>query len=325
MRPSTLPRLLLSTLLAAGTPLLAQADTPIATFTTDLSNLGIQLIDLAPDDGIAPGFTLDMEYVGLDVATGAMTLLDGGPIGGLLPSQPVSHASPDGSLRFSTTPNSLRTTATVTLEQALAAVGDLGGGQAGARLSPVGQILSARAGSSALGEIQLPRITLTANTRMVISGNASYAGELDATALGAWLPGSGYTGFTLSETQGTFSLAAIQFIPEGATPGEWTEGDTDTFVLARPSGFDPTGHDLLAVTQADPGGVGSGASGTFAIHFSNTGSSALTLDIALTTIADPQLQLLLHQAAPHAVPEPGTWALMGLGLAGIALATRRRA
>lgn len=71
-------------------------------------------------------------------------------------------------------------------------------------------------------------------------------------------------------------------------------------------------HGRLVVSE-DP----STASGKLTVTFTNTTDQAVSKVLNYTLYADSYLSVV-------SVPEPGTWALMMLGMAGLAMASRQR-
>ena len=140
----------------------------------------------------------------------------------------------------------------------------------------------------------------------------------------AWLPGTG-------------SLSSISFLNDlelggnppydqfnlgsilGSAPGDAANSNR-TFGISA-SGFDsaiiPPGQTLL-----DPLPIDSLLSGFHSLNFSYVQYDASGNLLWGSTVGSNQIAM---RQVPAAVPEPGTWSLMGVGLVGIWLASRRRA
>ena len=149
--------------------------------------------------------------------------------------------------------------------------------------------------------------------------------------------------FTLSAVNQsfTFNFGTIDLEEPGASSGIVSNETDDLDISAKLPLTAPTGliRILTASGVATIGSVGDpqvdyaidwspvtvlfGNGGSFRISltdmsFSDTGTQMQTATVTLLSVSD-------DQAVPPSVPEPGTLALLGLGLAGLGLSRRRKA
>lgn len=294
---------------AAGDPIIAQS-------TVTLSGLSFQLIDLTPGDGIAPSLNFQTEGI-IDMLNGTYdeasdNWLPAGPTysNSLLPSNPVSYVTTDGMSTVSTTANSATLQSRVLLS----------------KLTPANSqgpddplSVSARTGvdlwvtSSEEGPIGF---TLSAGTELVVRGTLSGSLTLDSIALKATFASNDYTVFNVyAIPTATFGMAAVvkdQFDEYGdpvlTQLSVVTLDDISTDSLLVEDRFD------LALTQ------------DFEFTISNPDNTELIglTELDLNARSDVFLRVDRSVVDIPAVPEPSTYALMGLGLVGIAAVARRR-
>lgn len=301
----------------AALPVIAQADSVIASHSAQLSNLRIELIDLDPSDGITPAFSYDADLFGLE-GDSVIPTVPKDP-SAWMPTKTFEYT--DGGVHLSVGPDSVSAGTSWTLAQAVTGREWQEGSAFNSDTVNFGRRMQAvtfKAGTTSLFDFELPRFTLTANTQIVISGHASYSRELDTSALNEWLATSGYDHYTLQENAPFIGVMA-QFRRDGEVPGEWVEGNPDSFFMTSQDGTP------LAVSDTSPGGVAALAENDFSITFSNATGTATSGLLLMSAVADPMLTLVLTRSAtPTPVPEPASWALMGLGLAFGAVAMRKQ-
>ena len=144
--------------------------------------------------------------------------------------------------------------------------------------------------------------------------------EIDGTTLTANIPFSDLTTPTVDAhlhcctTESLTGAAGVAIplfdFPLGVTSGLYTR----TFDLSDPSTY---GAAFLTAT----GGTAAGASAAF---FDGLAANQLYLNIHTSQYPGGEIRGFLVSTAIAPIPEPATWGMLGAGLAGLALLSRRR-
>lgn len=361
-------RLALVSALLAGFGAHAAAAEPFLSATSSLSNLTFQLIDLNPNDGIAPSFTLMLDgkssINALDVSIGDLSttpLISPVPLAGNTAASPlstVSRSTPYGQVTI--TPNAVTVSSTVRTEDLTKqpfegsysyAIGpDLytvtesgqnigGGGEVSFTLQGMGEIFD-----PVNGALLLTSGRLSANTALIITGQAKLnvladrsvmeaqaqelAADNDFVDYGARIVASiniglsGNNSVFADATSGSFSNTfSLQ-----EEVGMYT-GLTNYYDNVQGIYIDTTDLVLNRSTVKD-----------FSLVAFNNSSldTEVTLDIAMnstaaqlvnsaksTTVVTANPDWVPEPPTPT-IPEPSTYALMGLGLVGLSLVARRQ-
>jgi hypothetical protein len=165
------------------------------------------------------------------------------------------------------------------------------------------------------------KVTLSANTALIISGNAEVRAEArgvgDAVnALFASAPPGVINYSTEAYAQVSMGLAApTQFDDSSGWPQPITSSSSNVVL------------DLSAVVNGDAIEAHAPQKNTsFALSVGNGTAASVDEDFTLQLFAGARVLAESVSNIPQvpSIPEPGTHALMGLGLAGIALARQRR-
>ncbi|MGC4061867.1 MAG: PEP-CTERM sorting domain-containing protein [Aquabacterium sp.] len=317
MAPSR-PRALLLMLLSAM-PVIGQAAASpvISTVTSRLSNLQIELIDLAPNDGIAPSITFN--------GSGVWDAYGGTPVtlysNGLLPSSTVTHTSTDGSTVLTASPSGIEITSQLTYDalQSNAAEtaydgyyrinGSLGIGH-GLDLTNLS--------APDLG----PSFTLSPHTLAIVRGNLSTSWTLDGQAIASQLDPK-YSTWSVTALGSPNVEVGLQYGTEfrdangGIQGGVYAGGDA----ALSPPVYSVAGSDNTSFQSNQ-------ASHDFMFSIANVGDGSEAGTVAMSISTGLTYTVSGFGIDPNGViagiPEPGTWMLMGLGLVGIALARRQR-
>ena len=326
LRPASLA---LAAALCFGSSAQAAVDPLVAQASVTLSGLSFQLIDLTPGDGIAPSLTFQTEGVidswnsVYDEASDSW--LHSGPTysNSLLPSTPVNYTSPDGLSTVTSTANSVTLQSQLPLSQILPPLNPPDGSGTGDYVyNGIGSNTDLAVGAPYPGEYQ--SFTLGAGTGLVLRGTLSRHITLDSGAIQSAMEANGYDTWSLNGGGGggaTFMMAAQSsewFDAEGNyTGGSLLQANQlelfDSRSMEHGAGLDNT---MLLLDGAQ----------AFEFTVVNFGDSDLTglIALQLTVGSDVSLYAQRFSGITPAIPEPSTYALMGLGLVGIAAVARRR-
>jgi hypothetical protein len=327
LRPSAFVLALLSAIPAMG----QAANSPVvSTFTSSLSNVRIELIDLAPNDGIAPSIT----FSGGGTLSGPSIPLydsDGQEIpnppiysNSLLPSSTITKAFDNGNTVVTASPTGIEVKSQVTYD-------DLMSNSYGwSTPSPYLNSYSARGASVGLQSLDDPGIngtyTLSPNTVAVVRGTISNAWTLDGRAISSQLDPK-YTSWSIDQSGGTNSFLQIlhqsEFVDaQGNSQGGASSGggaNEDMSISAHASQT----NDALQSNQS---------TNDFEFGLVNPNGQDQIGDVYVSVDVHPYLYLTAYgEIVPidpgpitPGIPEPTTYALMGLGLVGITLVRRQR-
>lgn len=327
LRPASLA---LAAALCLSSTAHAAESTFAAQASLSLTGLSFQLIDLNPGDGIAPSISFESKgYLGgewvYDEDSSSYTHQGGIQYNNsLLPSAPQSYVSAYGESTINTTSNSV-------LMQNQLSWSDLYGALAPVNVSDTNTFFSSHLFStSKLGVGNAPEgyhgsFTLSAGTGLILRGTFSSKLSLaDNSALLSELEANGYEYMTLGQNFGTrvsFNMAAL----ESNINESLDHGGTYGSDLKQANSYDRTVYDEVTQDSLD-GFVAfdrTTSSSDFEFTIANFGSADMNGIVALHMTVDSTLSLSGYRDTP-AIPEPSTYALMGLGLVGIMGVTRRR-
>ncbi len=326
LRPASLA---LAAALCLGSSAQAASDPLLAQTSLTLNGLSFQLIDLTPDDGIAPSLNFQTQ-VFIDISrqgAGDMTPdYLGQPYQNSLLPPPQAYISADGMGSLTSTADSVTLQSQLPLSQLLPQPSPTDEAGTVDRVTrdafqdmdmfvADGVHKFADGNQGSIGAYGLP-FTLGAGTGLVLQGTASTHLTFDGSALRTELDAYGYefwnlnakldadVMFSMSDIDGMdlpnmlwFSKASSMKFDQDSMNDTLsaTKSQSFKFSLLNPHDTEMAGSVLLSL------GIG----------------SHLTLDASRTEITDPPIDI-------PAIPEPSTYALMGLGLVGIAAVARRR-
>lgn len=315
-------------------PAVAADPTVLATSRATLTNVSFRLVDLDPNDGIDPSVTFN--------SNADIRVRSNSPNG---PQEVFSYTgSGSGSLIFSSPVNTA--TASLGLTPSSASVGG-GGAQAssGTSLDDVLRFvrdpwernfreLGGMASVGAYGPFSdyhnaLSSLTLSGNTRLIIEGTAQINLDIDLNPLVSALTEAEKTkGLMLGLMANPFVMLNHQFkdpvLVDEATYlgiGSWLSDlppDFNSSLLFRINADSVAGSDFVR-----------SASATSLLSFQIDNLQNVTRPGQLGWVVQSGLSngiSYVHDVLPPgspAIPEPGTWALMALGLCGVAWRTRR--
>lgn len=315
-----LPHSILLIATAAAT-MSAHADTSAITGSASLTGLSYHLVDLDPNDGVTPWITFDSSsFVGAGSAVITVdalnnTLINADPHtspGDIFSSVPGSYQSPNGAVSFTYGP----TGASAAVNISGANLGQLQGGDQ--PMYTISGLAGTTYGSQYMSDFgaSIPTsgdvsFTLSPNTMLVIDGQVQASLSVDLTQIpqgSALLQGV---------QAGQYTAHAMSFIGAGAgfvsVTGEVLTSQITMLSVAQDL-------DASGVSWAGSPASDSSALTPFELTFTNDSTDAKSAGFVAGAGV---LAGVSFDAVP--VPESGTWALMALGLLGVAGAVRRRA
>lgn len=292
------------------------ADDVLFSATAQITGLSYKLIDLTPNDGVAPSVTFN----------NSITLNTGNWDGNISYSNSLL---PDSTLQtvymgnvVEASPTGLSVSSTVTSQGLSSELSQL---DPTLRGSQSFYSTSTFVSPSIVGGGDLGYVTLGANTAIVITGVASMNAEFNTTKTSDLIN-------TLSPSGSTPllslypSLNASIHLSLGT--GEYLYGDSTYSMSDTSSHFSMDSSWWYDMSAA--GDKATAGQQPFSIHYMNLADTEKSVSLSLDVSANSQLSGYVEFAPAlpvdpvPGIPEPGTYALMGLGLAGIGLAHRRR-
>lgn len=329
LRPTALATAILSAL-----PLMAKADDTspvVSSSTVTLSNLRFELVDINPNDGITPSVSFDLtgQLSVTDVSGTTSTSYSNA----LLPLTPTTLVSSNGHSSITTTADSVTLKSFTTLQDALSASSGFtttpgyNDGNTGSNNSANLSVSNPQSIAGNLTGMNFGQFTLSANTILRITGTATSSSTLDATPLLAALPGNAQNPAVWINKYPNYQAATLAL-------GKLTvaqNGDASSITGLQGSAATLAYPPSLSVSQTSTAASYT-QSQAFDLVFTNLGDTSTVGDVLWTLGASEQLSTGWSYLLPDVIvpppdvpgiPEPSTYALMGLGLVGIAL-TRRR-
>jgi len=323
LRPSAFVLALLSAIPAMG----QAANSPVvSTLTSSLSNFRIELIDLAPNDGIAPSITFSG---GAFLSGPSVPLYDNDgqeipivPIhsNSLLPSSTITKTFDNGNTVVTASPTGFEIKSQVTYD-------DL------TRNSYVWQspwenrLTNYNSQGATLGFQILadPGVggtyTLSPNTVAVVRGTISNAWSLDGQAISSQLDPQ-YTSWSIDQTG-----AAVVMLQMAHQPSFFDEHGVPQGMAFGGGGAVEEIPIRTRSSQDEYAPQSNQSTNDFEFGLVNASGQDQIGDMNLIIDAHADLNLTAYGAivpiTPD-VPEPGSYALMGLGLVGITLVRRQR-
>lgn len=286
------PRLIAT--LALGAVLCLPSGAHAAAASALIQGLTFQLIDLDPNDGLAPRLTWDLAIAGADVSSSFGSVFSFNPNG----TWSVSFQNSSGDSVFDA--STFTTPATASFRGALASIGGAGGG--------VGAQFQTGAGGSAdiVSSFAYGAFTLSEMTELRILGSMSGAIHGDA-GTGFAVPAGTPVDFSSIHAQSTVT-ASIQLNPltggSSAPVSESRSLSGENYTPSTNLGFPTAAYDDSFLLAA------------FALTMTNATTAIATGEFRADAYASGQ-QLVAPTV--QGVPEPRTWALVatGLGLIGL--------
>lgn len=306
----------------------------VVTLNSSLSGFTFRLVDLTPDDGQTPWLKLN-----LGPGTGSWGgYSSAGDWEGLFPTTPVSNLDSRDQLGTAEgTSDSISGRSRASAEDLARFASTSFDNPQRSTLSVYGQAQTGNVVSGGRADLYYvdpssegngfviktiysdggPDFTLSANTRLVVEGNFKYQVDVNRQAATPALQAAlddGSAQLTVESSAWVQLSWAKPLVDLDGTV--WGTADE---ALAAMNAANPT----TGFQDFQGPGAGSGSK-AFSLSLDNNGSTSL--EGTLFGLAKTRFELNAPTAALAAapVPEPGTYALMGLGMAAIGLATRRR-
>ena len=322
LRPASLA---LAAALCLSSTAHAAESTFVAQASLSLTGLSFQLIDVNPTDGIAPSISFESTgYLGGEWVYDELadTYTHQGGIqysNSLLPSAPQSYVSADGLSTINTTSNSV-------LMQSQVSGSDLHGALDDTDLLGYASrtwLTSSRfdVGKAFGGDYE--SFTLSAGTGLILRGTfSSKLSFADNSALQSEFEANGYEDVSLVQNFHTtvdFTMAALD--RESSDPIGYGYDVKQGNYFYREA-FDDMSQDSLDGFAA----VDRTTSNDFEFTIVNFGSADMSgvVSLSMSVVSNHSLGSFRPSIDTPAIPEPSTYALMGLGLVGIMGVTRRR-
>ena len=317
----------------------ARAEDAQFTATASLSNLQFNLVSLNPGSGVMPWMAFNGEgtqagapYMGLVSASGLMpedvderTYFVSGAFDASQPWPSATYVSLDGRSVAQVGPGAFRVSSTLSASGLLPSSqgdpGRLAGSvttavQVGEEVSPYQLIESANPDGVVVdlskNLLGFQNLTISPHSRLTVTGYAD---------ISAAQSGAADTGFSFDETsmvESDVMISLVKAVPSEALLSQYAglEELFADYAAKYGESMDRLDYQwLLGRAGSGPGGSGREVS----VSLVNDGDDPMQVIFSTYAISN----VILGGTA--AVPEPGTWALMGLGLVGLMGASRRRA
>jgi hypothetical protein len=329
------------------TPALAHAEAVLFTGSASLAGLTLRLVDLTPDDGQTPWITFGQGtsplmaslspqgHADYSVQDGPTYPADGSTrYTGFLPNAPVSAQSLDGlaSAQANATGASVSTHATLSTmsagapDDALAHLAVSSNAATRTPLSAFGYEVDADTGrttvsASALEPGQSGNFTLSPHTRLVVEGSLSAQYTFSRSALSSDIQAALSDGSALVEGVAGVGLLLASANHEQSLDGTTWPSLDDAMAAVQAATHQSSASIFLDLADADA----ASESQTFSLALDNDGAgdTAGFLGVALDASLELHVPKALVPSTPSPIPEPGVWALMGLGLLAMSLVRRR--
>lgn len=305
-------RLVLPVLFASLAATASAADGIVASGSASVTGLSYHLIDLDPTDGIAPSITFTGSYVGVGSVTSTWSdspwsfVPVGDSVhtpGDLFSSAPASYASSSGNVTggYSSNSAAINTSLSMTDFNALASAGSEGG--YGVILTAASGMFFGRDDHPDYPGVWVPlnpgqsAFTLSANTALVIDGQWHVNANLDLSQV----------------TPGVFLNAFVTNHVSAGVALQLDDGKDGVFAynsIGLQQSLDGNGPGELVIDR-----MSDAPDSPFSVQINNTSASSVNGALVLGAEADYNVRV--------SVPEPGTWALMGLGLVATGLVSGR--